>query len=125
MIITPKIEYSNIGFLEVPGYFSYLIYFQGCTIRCPDCQNIILLDFNEGNSIKIEDFLYKIKTDMISCKDYIDYFVFLGGEPFDQIHSLLEIIRFIKEKYSEKRICIYTGYKLEELYEKNKENSCS
>lgn len=62
------------------------IFFQGCSIRCPNCQNPELQDPTGG---------YEADTDTIikilEKTDYYNSVVFLGGEPTEQEDALLDI----------------------------------
>lgn len=63
------------------------IFFQGCSIRCPNCQNPELQDPTGG---------YEAYTDTIikilEKTDYYNSVVFLGGEPTEQEDALVDIM---------------------------------
>lgn len=83
----------------------------GCTHHCPECFNEEYQDFNFG----------EIWTDK-ETKTIIEYLLdeqingltILGGEPFQNVEDLIEILTEIK-KHTNKNIWIYSGYTYDEL----------
>jgi pyruvate formate lyase activating enzyme len=69
---------------------SHVIFFNGCPLRCPYCQNYKLLDCKR--LIDIE----KVEKGIIDAKMFISAVVFSGGEPTMQPDALLELTKFIK-----------------------------
>lgn len=86
------------------------LFVQGCYFHCKNCFNSETWDFNDGkewtNEIK-EKFLKLIN------RDYIERVTILGGEPVvDQnVEDVLDLVKEIREKFPNKKIWIYTGYK--------------
>lgn len=86
------------------------LFVQGCYFHCKNCFNSETWDFNDGkewtNEIK-EKFLKLIN------RDYIERVTILGGEPLvDQnVEDVLDLVKEIREKFPNKKIWIYTGYK--------------
>jgi len=86
------------------------LFVQGCYFHCKNCFNSETWDFNDGkewtNEIK-EKFLKLIN------RDYIERVTILGGEPsVDQnVENVLDLVKEIREKFPNKKIWIYTGYK--------------
>ena len=65
------------------------IFISGCSIRCADCHNKELWDYDYGEDFgtkHIELIKSKLREDMISGVSI------LGGEPFDSPYLLLDIL---------------------------------
>lgn len=92
------------------------LFCSGCPLRCPNCFNQELWDFNSGKKWTPE-----IEKQFIELtnRPYIKRVSFLGGEPLaDQnIESVSSIISKLDKT---KKVWIYTGYTWEELVEQNK-----
>ena len=88
------------------------IYVQGCNHHCPGCFNPETWDFNGG---KI--FTEKTKSQFLDLanNNKIVGFSILGGEPLQQGKDMLDLVKSIKEKYPNKTIWMWTGYKYEDL----------
>jgi len=86
----------------------FVIWFQGCLLRCKGCFNPELWDEKGGILMSIDDVM-----ECISCAKGIDGVTFTGGEPLMQVEPLLELTKRIKEKGL--TILCYTGYTYEEI----------
>lgn len=110
--MTNKIECA--GFIESscddgPGMRSVL-FLQGCSKNCAGCQNAKMKEHGKGKTIAITELVKWIKTRCLNRKITIS-----GGEPLEQLESLLELIRALKdEKFN---VCVYTGWELEKIPE--------
>lgn len=67
-----------------------VIFFNGCPLRCPYCQNYRLI--NEINPIDIKE----IEKKIIESKAFISAVVFSGGEPTMQYEALEHLAEFTK-----------------------------
>lgn len=91
-----------------------VLWISGCEHKCSGCQNPITWNPEEGlifdEKAKKEIFYYLEK-------DYIEGITFSGGDPLypQNREELLEIIKEIKEKFPDKNIWVYTGYKYENI----------
>jgi len=108
----------NIAHIEEQSYIygagcRFVIWTQGCSIRCKDCWNKEMWSFKTKNEISIKKLFEKI----INEKTYIEGITILGGEPFDQYEELLTLVKQIRE--TDLSIILYTGYSLIELKNKN------
>lgn len=94
------------------------IWVQGCHRHCPGCFNPETWDFNGG---KI--FNRRVKTQFLDlAKDKkIVGFSILGGEPLQQDDDMLKLVKSMKEEYPNKTIWMWTGYKYEDLNDKQRE----
>ena len=104
-----SIEKSS--FIYGPGE-RYVIWTQGCSIRCKGCWNKKMWAFNRGDYLKVDELI----------KDILFYstngVTILGGEPLDQYKEILELIKKIFDKNIS--VILYTGYTREEIENQNK-----
>lgn len=96
----------SVVFQEVPGEVSLAINISGCQHHCPDCHSKYLWS-NEGGTlllINLESILNKYKG-LITCV------CFMGGD-----HNWWELSKAAQRVKKEGlKVCLYTGYELEEL----------
>ena len=88
------------------------IWVQGCNRHCPGCFNPETWDFNGGRL-----FNNAVKTKFLNLAEdkNIVGFSILGGEPLQQGKDMLDLVKSMKEKYPDKTIWMWTGYKYENL----------
>lgn len=88
------------------------IFFSGCTHHCKGCFNSELWDFNYG-----APFTQKTIDTIIELMkpDYIKGLSILGGEPFQNVKAVKELVLKVKSVYPNKDIWIWTGHKMEEF----------
>ncbi len=109
----------NIAHIEEQSYIygtgcRFVIWTQGCSIRCKDCWNKEVWSFKTKNKISTKKLFGKI----INEKIYIEGITILGGEPFDQYEKLFILVKQIRQ--TDLSIILYTGYSENELKDKNK-----
>ena len=103
-------EIELAGFVESscddgPGIRSVL-FLQGCSKNCAGCQNVQIKEHGKGRMIEVTELVKQIEKNSYNKKITIS-----GGEPLEQLESLLELVEILKnEKFN---ICVYTGWKLE------------
>lgn len=88
------------------------VFVQGCSHHCPGCFNPETWDFNGGKT-----FNQKVKEqflDLAKSKRIVGFSI-LGGEPLQQDKDMLDLVKSMKEKYPDKTIWMWTGYKYEDL----------
>lgn len=100
---------------------SVSLFVQGCPFHCEGCFNKDTWDFNGGyetNTLK-GDIVKAISENGITRN-----FSILGGEPLCQNNREMvkEIISAVKIAYPNIKICLWTGYTLEELQKENDES---
>lgn len=105
----------SVGKLWYPvvtlGYGKRLgVWVQGCKKECVGCISPELRSFSAGHVLTAEQILDKLPRDAI-----IDGLTISGGEPFEQVEGILELIKMFRSRYTED-ILIFTGYTMEELY---------
>lgn len=97
------------SFIDYPEKTAIAIYFAGCSIRCPDCQNKELWDAQKGQLMTTQEVIQKIQNHPLA-----EAVVFLGGEPTDQLDFLKDICAHLTIT-SNKAIAMYTGREFEVL----------
>ena len=91
-----------------------VLWVAGCSHHCKGCQNPITWDPKGG--IPFDGAAKEEIFDQLN-QDYISGLTFSGGDPlFEQNRE--EVTKFakeVKEKYPDKTIWLYTGYRFEEI----------
>ena len=96
------------------------LWMQGCPIHCPGCHNASIWDPEGGTEITITDLLDKI-CEALTKNGIKRNFSILGGEPLAEYNvSYTNVIgNYIRQKFPDIKIFLWTGYTLEELYAKD------
>ena len=91
-----------------------VLWVAGCSHCCKGCQNPITWDPDGG--LLFDDAAKKEIFDLLD-KSYISGITFSGGDPLYCSNRLdvRTLVEEIKEKYPNKTIWLYTGYKWEEI----------
>ena len=82
---------QSLGTVDGPG-IRFVVFFQGCPLRCKCCHNPDTWDINGGTEISAEEIVEKAKR----CKSYFGEkggITLSGGEPLLQPEFALEIFR--------------------------------
>ena len=89
------------------------LFVSGCTNHCPDCFQPQTWDFDYGKS-----FTDETKAEIFAelDKPFINGLTVLGGEPFEPRNQreLLPLLREVREKYPDKTIWCFTGFRLDD-----------
>lgn len=90
------------------------LFVQGCHFHCKGCFNAETWDFEGGKewtAEKKETFLKLVSN------PHVERVSILGGEPLadENVEDVLNLVLEIHERYPEKKVWIYTGYKYEDL----------
>lgn len=99
------IAQMTTSFIDVPDKIAFAIFFAGCSIRCPGCQNKALWEQASGTPHTLEEIVENISDHPIA-----ESVVFLGGEPTDQLDFLIALLPRIQ-----RHKVLYTGREFEEL----------
>lgn len=90
-------SFETFGAVDGPG-IRFVIFMQGCHLRCKYCQNHDTLDINSGTEYTVNETFEKIMK-------YKNYFIasgggvtFSGGEPLLQYPFLIELIKLLKKE---------------------------
>lgn len=106
--------WRNNSCSDGPGIRSVL-FLQGCSKGCRGCQNARIQRHGEGKQLEMEAVMNVIESRCMNKKITIS-----GGEPLEQMDSLLEFLKILKERSYD--ICVYTGWNLEQVPEGILEN---
>lgn len=83
----------------------------GCNIKCKNCFNPETWDFNAGKRFddKAKQYLFEQLN-----KPYIKGLTLSGGHPlaYENLPDVYDVVKEVKEKFSQKDIWLYTGYVL-------------
>ena len=90
------------------------IFMQGCSFHCKNCFNPETWDF-EGGQEFTEDTINKVLE--LSDKKEVKGLSILGGEPMHptNIEGTTKLAKAFKEKYPEKNIWVWSGFKYEDI----------
>ena len=89
------------------------LFVSGCTNHCPDCFQPQTWDFDYGRA-----FTDETKAEIFAelDKPFVNGLTVLGGEPFEPRNQreLLPLLREVREKYPDKTVWCFTGFRLED-----------
>ena len=94
------------------------IFMQGCQFHCKNCFNPETWDFKDGKEFTDET-IEKVLD--IANKDHIVGLSILGGEPMHKtnIEGTKKLAKAFKEKYPNKNIWTWSGFRFEDLKDKD------
>lgn len=112
-----KINYHNVttdDMLNGTG-LRVVLWVSGCENHCKCCQNPQTWNVDSG-ILFTQDIFEELCHEL--SKDYISGITFSGGDPLhpNNVHSVLNLCKTIKEKFPTKTIWLYTGYTFEQIY---------
>ena len=89
------------------------LFVSGCTNRCQDCFQPQTWDFDYGKPFTDET---KAAIFAELDKPFVNGLTVLGGEPFEPRNQreLLPLLREVREKYPDKTIWCFTGFRLDD-----------
>lgn len=107
----PKTYYASIKKIDIANGVGVRVSFfvSGCRIGCKGCFNEIAWNFKYGKEFSDET-LQELYEDL--NHPFIAGLSILGGEPLDPNNqeTISKIVTFVKEKFPEKNIWLYSGY---------------
>ena len=89
-------SFESFGTVDGPG-IRYVIFMQGCHLKCKYCHNRDTWDMNGGYYSSLDEIIKKIDN----YKNYImpnGGVTVTGGEPLLQVHFLIELFKKLKDK---------------------------
>lgn len=95
------------------------LFVQGCSFHCKNCFNQETWDFNGGKEFTTVEIQKIIE---LADKDYIAGLSVLGGEPLhnNNVDEVFHIVTTFKEKFPNKDIWLWTGFKFEDAIKDSK-----
>lgn len=86
---------DSFGTVDGPG-IRYIVFFQGCPLRCVYCHNPDTWEFRKGREVTVSELLKEYD----SCKEFLKNggITATGGEPLSQPDFLLELFKSAKAK---------------------------
>ena len=88
-------SFESFGTVDGPG-IRYVIFMQGCHLKCKYCHNRDTWDMNGGYYSSLDEIVKKIDN----YKNYImpnGGVTVTGGEPLLQVHFLIELFKKLKK----------------------------
>lgn len=95
------------------------LFVQGCSFHCKNCFNQETWNFNGGKEFTTAEIQKIIE---LANKDYIAGLSVLGGEPLhnNNVDEVFHIVATFKEKFPNKDIWLWTGFKFEDAIKDSK-----
>lgn len=91
------------------------LFVTGCHFHCEGCFNSELWDFSSGKK-----WTQEVENEFLELvgRSYIDRVTIVGGEPlcYENMVTVYVLIDKIRRMYPEKKIWLYSGYTLEEVF---------
>lgn len=108
-------NYADIKQFDVangPG-IRVSLFVSGCTHRCEGCFNEVAWDFSYGSPFT-EETIEQILSYL--APNHVAGLTILGGEPFEFANQIgiLPLVRKCKERYPEKSIWCFSGYRFDD-----------
>ena len=105
-------EIKNYDIANGPGV-RVSLFVSGCTHRCEGCFNEMTWAFDYGEPFD-DSVQERILSDLAPA--YIAGLTLLGGEPLEAVNmqGLLPLVREVRNRYPDKTVWCYTGYRFEE-----------
>ncbi len=106
--------YATLPHTRVLGpYLRFAIWVQGCGKKCPGCMTPDAASFDGGFLVKADELAERIVNSL-----EIEGVTISGGEPFDQVSALTNLIHAVRAR-RDLGVIVYTGYTLDYLMNRN------
>ena len=114
-------KYNSIRTMDIsngPG-IRVSIFVQGCSIHCKGCFNKVAWDFNAGKDFTNDTIQHILD---LANSPHIKGLSILGGEPLAEpnIDGVEALITAFKNRYKDKDVWLWTGYKYKDFNNKQK-----
>lgn len=86
---------TDMSTVDWYGNVSLVVFFAGCNIRCPYCQNSSLLPLDSGQMVLMSVLEERLRMGLDPVPQ-LDAVVFTGGEPLLQPDAVIEAARLVK-----------------------------
>lgn len=107
-------ETMSLSEVNGPGR-RYVVWVQGCSNNCPECENIDAKDKNGGKLVEIEKLAKEISKAI--KENNLEGITFTGGEPLEQLSECADLIEEVKKECPKINIVTYTGNVLSKEYQ--------
>ena len=88
-----------------------VVWLAGCKKRCKGCISPEMQDFKAGRRIAVAKLLRKISK----LSEMVEGITISGGEPFEQLDALDELLNGLTRQMPQWNVIVYTGYTLSTL----------
>lgn len=95
----------NRSLVDGPGVRT-VVFFQGCDLHCPGCQNPSTWDITKGTEVSTEELATLLRKESVNRK-----VTFSGGEPLMQKEALIELCSLL-DGFD---LAVYTGHTMDEV----------
>lgn len=88
-------SFESMGAVDGPG-LRYIVFMQGCHLKCKYCQNRDTWNINNGQEYEVDEVVERI----LNVKNYITPnggVTISGGEPLLQVYFLIELFKKLKK----------------------------
>jgi len=102
------------SYVDGPG-IRFVVFTQGCGMRCEGCHNPDTWDYNGGTEMMVTEI-----ADMMLSNPLIDGLTISGGEPFDQAAECAQLAGYAWT--NDLNVWVYTGKTYEDLLEASETN---
>jgi len=86
----------------------YVVWLQGCPLRCEGCWNQSMWPFGKGRSMRSQELVAEVLS-----TPGVEGLTLTGGEPFAQAGQLVAVARHVRE--AGLSVMVFTGYEPDEL----------
>lgn len=84
----------------------YVVFVQGCSHHCPECQNPETWDFDGGTEMTVEEIAADYRKHRL-----LDGITLSGGDPFFQQKACVELLKLLPDV----NVWVYTGFEYDEI----------
>jgi pyruvate formate lyase activating enzyme len=84
---------TDLNTVDWPGKLATIIFFQGCNLHCPWCQNVDGISPSGGKDADTNEVIEHLK----GLRPIVDTLVITGGEPLLQPEACLELLKNAEE----------------------------
>ena len=96
-----------------------VVWFQGCTLNCPGCFNLLTHDPKGGRSISADDLCEVLLSPDFPC----DGITVSGGEPFQQPEGLLALLKALRKRNAPP-VLVFSGYAYTQIFNDPARKAC-
>ncbi|MFV8752567.1 4Fe-4S single cluster domain-containing protein [Nannocystaceae bacterium ST9] len=88
----------------------FVIWLQGCSLRCPGCCNPELFERGRGRAVEVDELVEQV---LAAARTHaIEGLTVLGGEPLEQLPGLIDLCSRVQR--AGLGVIVFTGFELEQ-----------